>query len=64
MTNIAKGVGYNNPFAFSKIFRKHKGMSPSQYRNEQQKKPRRLKSTRFLITKLLLTQELFLDFLF
>ncbi|MCU7199957.1 helix-turn-helix domain-containing protein [Turicibacter sp. H121] len=30
-------MGYNNPFAFSKIFRKHKGMSPSQYRNEQQK---------------------------
>ncbi|WP_425520454.1 hypothetical protein [Turicibacter bilis] len=37
MTNIAKGVGYNNPFAFSKIFRKHKGMHSSQYRNEQQK---------------------------
>ena len=37
ITNVAKGVGYNDPFAFSKIFRKHKGMSPSQYRNEQQK---------------------------
>ena len=35
IADIAKGVGYNDPFAFSKIFRKHKCMSPSQFRAQK-----------------------------
>ena len=35
VAHIAKGVGYTDPFAFSKIFRKHKGVSPSQYRTQK-----------------------------
>ena len=32
MTQIAAMVGYENPLYFSRIFRKTKGVSPSQYR--------------------------------
>lgn len=35
VAHIAKGVGYTDPFAFSKIFRKHKGVSPSRYRTQK-----------------------------
>jgi AraC-like DNA-binding protein len=30
--DVARSVGYNDPLAFSKIFKKVKGLSPSQYR--------------------------------
>lgn len=33
ITEIAQIVGYDNPLYFSRIFRKQKGMSPSDYRN-------------------------------
>lgn len=32
--HIAYSVGYNDPFAFSKVFKKETGVSPSQYRAE------------------------------
>ena len=32
--HIAYSVGYNDPFAFSKVFKKETGISPSQYREE------------------------------
>ncbi len=37
VTEIARIVGYDNPFYFSRIFKKHTGLSPSQYREENQK---------------------------
>ncbi|MCH2175444.1 MAG: AraC family transcriptional regulator [Lentisphaeria bacterium] len=30
---MAHQVGYEDPAYFSRIFKKHKGMSPSKYRN-------------------------------
>lgn len=35
ITQIAKGVGYQDPFTFSKIFRKYIGCSPSSYRQNK-----------------------------
>ena len=32
--HIAYSVGYNDPFAFSKVFKKETGISPSQYRTD------------------------------
>ena len=32
MTRIAAEVGYDNSLYFSRIFKKHIGMSPSEYR--------------------------------
>lgn len=32
--HVAYAVGYNDPFAFSKIFKKEVGMSPTQYREQ------------------------------
>lgn len=32
MTEIARIVGYDNPFYFSRVFKKEKGMSPMEYR--------------------------------
>jgi AraC family transcriptional regulator len=34
MISIALTVGYNSPSHFAAIFRKHTGISPSQYRHE------------------------------
>ena len=34
ITEIAALVGYDNPLYFSRIFKKHKGLSPSEYRKE------------------------------
>lgn len=35
ITEIAQAVGYDNPLYFSRLFRKHIGVSPSQYRKLQ-----------------------------
>lgn len=32
LTQIAAAVGYDDPLYFSRLFRRHKGMSPSAYR--------------------------------
>jgi AraC-like DNA-binding protein len=32
MTGIANAVGYTSEFAFSRAFRRHRGMPPSRYR--------------------------------
>ena len=31
--DISRSVGYEDPFQFSKIFKKIKGVSPSEFRN-------------------------------
>ncbi len=36
MREVAASVGINDPFYFSKIFKKHTGISPSEYRAENQ----------------------------
>ncbi len=35
VNEISRLVGYDNPLYFSRIFKKHKGMSPSDYRKQQ-----------------------------
>lgn len=35
VAQIAEKVGYDNPFSFSRAFKKQKGMSPSRYREQQ-----------------------------
>jgi len=32
ISEVAAAVGYDNPLYFSRLFRKHTGMSPSEYR--------------------------------
>ena len=34
MARIAEAVGYDNPLYFSRIFKKHTGMSPSDYKKK------------------------------
>ena len=38
ITTVANAVGYNDPFSFSRIFKKRTGLSPTQFANEMQKK--------------------------
>ncbi len=33
---IARNVGYDNPLTFSKIFKSYYGISPREYRHQQQ----------------------------
>ena len=35
IADIARSVGYEDPLLFSKIFRKHQGLSPSQYKKDR-----------------------------
>ena len=35
ITEIGNIVGYDNPLYFSRIFRKQKGVSPSEYRKQR-----------------------------
>lgn len=35
ITEIAEAVGYDNPLYFSRVFRKHTGVSPSEYRKKK-----------------------------
>lgn len=35
IADIARSVGYEDPLLFSKIFRKHQGLSPSQFKKER-----------------------------
>ena len=35
ITEIAEAVGYDNPLYFSRLFHKHMGMSPSEYRKKR-----------------------------
>jgi YesN/AraC family two-component response regulator len=37
ISDISHSVGYEDPFTFSKVFKKTKGLSPKQYRQCQQK---------------------------
>ncbi|MBQ4115908.1 MAG: helix-turn-helix transcriptional regulator [Clostridia bacterium] len=37
IAQIASAVGYDNPLYFSRLFKKHTGLSPSEYRNNLQK---------------------------
>ena len=32
VTEISAIIGYDNPLYFSRLFKKHKGVSPSEYR--------------------------------
>ena len=34
IAEIASAVGYDNPLYFSRIFKKHTGYSPSEYKNK------------------------------
>ena len=38
VTEISAIIGYDNPLYFSRLFKKHKGVSPSEYRKLLQKK--------------------------
>ena len=38
VTDISVAVGYENPLYFSRLFKKHVGMSPTEYRNSKNKK--------------------------
>ena len=38
VTEITAIIGYDNPLYFSRLFKKHKGVSPSEYRKLLQKK--------------------------
>jgi YesN/AraC family two-component response regulator len=38
ITEIAEAVGYDNPLYFSRLFHKHVGMSPSEYRRSRKGK--------------------------
>ncbi|MCZ0724462.1 helix-turn-helix domain-containing protein [Pasteurella multocida] len=34
ITALAKSFGYNDPLYFSKVFKKHTGLSPSKFRQQ------------------------------
>lgn len=38
ISTLAKSLGYDDPFYFSKVFKKHLGYSPSQFRSMERKK--------------------------
>ena len=38
VTQIATAVGYDNPHYFSRLFKKHAGMTPLEYRNRNKDK--------------------------
>ena len=37
ISQIAASVGYDNPLYFSRLFKKHTGFSPSEYKNKDKK---------------------------
>ena len=38
ITQIASAVGYDNSLYFSRLFKKHTGMSPSEYKNRLERR--------------------------
>ena len=43
VTQISTAVGYENPHYFSRVFKKHTGMTPLEYRNRNKEKDDELK---------------------
>ena len=35
ITQIAQSVGYDNPLYFSRLFKKHTGYTPTEYKNKE-----------------------------